>query len=255
MKKSEVYKILDQAYFGPKRHEDEELRLLPKLLNRCEIFVDVGASLGQYTKAASEALKGKKIISIEADPIRFERLTQNAILWEQNGNENEISVLNCAAGNSDGSVEFFTNNTNVSGSLTPITGRVSSNKSVIVGIKKIDSLFKSNQENVVVKIDVEGSEYRVLKGMDKLLRNVNIEVLVELHSWGDQNTKKYPHHVLSYLKDLGFFCYKTHAHFYFAKSQKEFKQHNYSFEIAKWWAKHVLRKVPLVRWFKVKVFG
>lgn len=257
MKKEKVYEVLEKAYFSENRHEDEELKLLSELLSEggCELFIDVGASLGQYTKEACEILKGKKIISIEADPIRFDRLTELTSQWQNNGNQNTLIPLHCAAGDFEGKIDFYTDSSNTSGSLTPVSGRVTTEESVLVDVKKIDSLVPSNKENVFVKIDVEGSEYRVLKGMESLLQNTNIEVLVELHAWGDTTVQKYPHHVLSYLKGFGFMCYKTHAHYLFTKTSKNLEHINISSEIIRHYIKHILWKIPALRWIKYKIFG
>ena len=85
--------------------------------------------------------------------------------------------------------------------------------------------------------------------------NTNIEVLVELHTWGDTTVQKYPHHVLSYLKGFGFMCYKTHAHYLFTKTSKNLEHINISSEIIRHYIKHILWKIPALRWIKYKIFG
>ena len=99
-------------------------------------------------------------------------------------------------------------------------------------------------------MDVEGAEYGAIRGMLNLLTNNEIELLIELHSWGDPNLKKYSHDVLLLMKKLKFNCFKTYEHYYFSKENKGFYRCNYSYEIIKWWLKHKLRKVGFLRQLK-----
>ena len=78
MDKQEVYATLNQAYFSADCHERELLGNLPRLLADARLFVDIGASLGQYTLAASRGMRGGRIIAVEADPLRHEELARIA---------------------------------------------------------------------------------------------------------------------------------------------------------------------------------
>ena len=49
MELQELYKIWNDQYFGENMHEKEVINALPYLLRNAEVFVDVGASIGQYT--------------------------------------------------------------------------------------------------------------------------------------------------------------------------------------------------------------
>src|SRR3546814_11404070 len=77
--KQDVYAILNRAYFSEDCHEKTLLEQLPRFLEKSRLVVDVGASLGQYTKCASEAMKSGRIVAIEADPIRHERSEERRV--------------------------------------------------------------------------------------------------------------------------------------------------------------------------------
>jgi hypothetical protein len=49
MERDDIYEILNDAYFGPEAHEQDVIRSLRKLLPSRGTFVDLGASLGQYS--------------------------------------------------------------------------------------------------------------------------------------------------------------------------------------------------------------
>src|SRR5580700_3578434 len=97
-------------------HEKDEIDRLPELLTGVSLFVDVGASLGQYSFFANRILKDAQIYCIEADPFRVQRLRELALQWEKSST-NKITVIHAAAGEKVGKAEFFTTDANVSGGL------------------------------------------------------------------------------------------------------------------------------------------
>jgi hypothetical protein len=79
--KDEIYATLNQAYFADNCHERELLDNLSRFIADASFFVDIGASLGQYTRAASRAMHSGRVLAIEADPVRHEELARNAVRW------------------------------------------------------------------------------------------------------------------------------------------------------------------------------
>jgi len=77
MDKDRIYEILKKAYFSEEKDEKEIIENLPVVLRGVKIFVDVGASLGQYTFFANKYIREGQIFAIEPDPIRFEELKNN----------------------------------------------------------------------------------------------------------------------------------------------------------------------------------
>ncbi len=91
MDKKEIYETLGDAYFSDNAHEKEIIDHLPMLLKEASLVVDVGASLGQYTRAMTRSMSGGKVHAIEADPIRAEQLLRNCDEWGREST-NQISV-------------------------------------------------------------------------------------------------------------------------------------------------------------------
>ena len=118
MDKQEVYATLNQAYFCADCHERELLDNLAPLLADARLFVDTGASLGQYTLTASRCMREGRIIAVEADPVRHEELARNATRWSTDSGR-AIDAVFAAVGDKRGEVSFFTTNSNVSGGLFP----------------------------------------------------------------------------------------------------------------------------------------
>jgi hypothetical protein len=72
-----------------------------------------------------------------------------------------------------------------------------------VACEPLDKLFRP-APRTLIKMDVEGFEYRALVGARRLLSAKNTRLLVELHGWGDVERGKYPLHVMWYMNMRGF---------------------------------------------------
>lgn len=179
-----AFEHLYKTYFGDLQIEREEIENLPNLLTDCDIFIDVGASLGMYTYYANRILEEASIIAIEGDPDRYEELRKNCLKWAPE-RSNTIIALNKVIGESQGTCTFYKTGTNISGGLFPVDERSDRYEAVTVPQVTLDEYYVSGKRTVV-KIDVEGSEYRVMQGATKHLENKHTGFLIEMHWWGDR---------------------------------------------------------------------
>jgi FkbM family methyltransferase len=204
MDKSEIFAILNRAYFSAEPHERETLDHLPELLSGARVFIDVGASLGQYTMFASRILRNGQIIAIEADPLRHEELARNCARWAAESG-NRIGAVFAAASDTDGDTAFFVTHSNVSGGLFPhpIAQQKVVWDEIKVPARTLDSLCEGLAPDLV-KIDVEGGELRVLAGSRRLLAGRSTRFLVELHGWVDPQGRTIPREVLALMRGHGY---------------------------------------------------
>jgi FkbM family methyltransferase len=201
------FEYLYKTYFGESQIEKDEIRTLPKLLSECDLFIDVGASLGMYTYYANRFMKHAKIMAIEADPDRFKELETNCRKWSRESN-NQIRAVNAIAGDSREPANFFRTGTHISGGVFTISERFDNYDIVKVPQIMLDDFYDPRQKTVV-KIDVEGAEYRVLSGATSLISNVHTKLIIGIHSWGDRERKKTPMDVLRFLFARGLSVAKT----------------------------------------------
>jgi FkbM family methyltransferase len=218
MDKNELYRILNKAYFSDARHEREVLDHLPVLLEGVKVFVDIGASLGQYTFFASQHLQGAQIIAIEADPIRFEELRNNCQKWGVSST-NKLTTLHAAVCDNDGEITFYTTSSNVSGGLFAhdVRPQAVDWEGIVVDSFKLDTLFRDRSPDLV-KLDVEGSELRVLRGATRILTEGKTKFLIELHSFVDPQGQGSPDEVLQFMKSFGYVSSNFYGQRHFAKS-------------------------------------
>jgi FkbM family methyltransferase len=180
--------ILNTAYFSEHPDEAQVLSELPRLLRNVKFFVDVGASLGQFTKLASDCIDGR-VLAVEADPFRFKHLQANCSAWSK-PNVN-IEVVHGAVGDRDGLTTFQVTNSQVSGAVTR-HGLVHLNPALRAEVVwqetevpacTLDSLCADSVPDFV-KIDVEGAELRALMGATRILATGRTTWLIELHEFG-----------------------------------------------------------------------
>lgn len=190
----DTFRHLYATYFGEQQHEQAEIETLPLLLQGIEVFIDVGASLGQYTYYANRILSDARIVAVEADPDRYAELEANCAKWDTG--KNEIVPVHAAVTDSRGTGVFYNTGGRISGGLFPVAERPAEYKPVEVPLITLNDLHQ--QGRTFVKIDVEGSEMRVMLGASDLIES-GAEFLTEITWWGDRERGHTP---LSFLRWL-----------------------------------------------------
>lgn len=103
-------------------------------------------------------------------------------------------------------------------------------KKIKVNIKTLDSvLSKKKLNNSLMKIDVQGYEYQVLKGSSKLLNKIKY-IILEISSKNIYQNQLGKKHVFSFLKKKNFRLVKIYNE---DKLSKNISQHDYFFENSK----------------------
>jgi FkbM family methyltransferase len=153
-------------------YDYNNMNLVRFLLRDGGTFVDVGANIGSYTLIASENPKAR-VISIEPHPATFALLEANVF---KNRRMN-VKCLNLALSSRNAEVQL------TDGPETSVNHLVGddcfSNDTLTVTSRKYESLFSEMGESPnFLKIDVEGHELEVLRGVGGLANSLQI-ILVE----------------------------------------------------------------------------
>jgi FkbM family methyltransferase len=207
---------LTEEFSGPNIREAREIASLPRLLDGCEFFLDVGANIGQYSVAANRCLSNAHILAIEANP-RFEPaivdLVSRSIAEHPRGNSLEVAVA--AVLDEARPVSFFVTPAATTSSLFATPGSVE----ISVAGRRLDDFFRPTSKTVV-KMDIEGAEYRALLGAGRFLESDHCEFLMELHGWGDRSIRKYPIHILNLFYARGYAARKVGTHYHFFRARR-----------------------------------
>lgn len=145
--------------FTPRRFDPQEMSLIATALPPGGVFVDIGANVGLYSLAAARRLgEGGRVIAIEPSPVALARLADNIGL---NGYGDRIAVLPIAVGDRDGSVVLHGDPTNLGGSS--LVRSLNGGDTVVQCRRLHDVMAEQGITGIdMLKIDVEGSEDRVL---------------------------------------------------------------------------------------------
>jgi FkbM family methyltransferase len=153
---------------------------LKRLQVRPRTVIDVGANIGQFTMAAAKSFPGANVHSFEPLPDCVKRLRQN-VRDLQN-----VTVHSVALGERESSCSMHVNAYKLSSSILPLT---SAHRQAFPYAKEVDSFevevstLDKTLENVplqrpvLLKIDVQGYEERVLRGAVMTLMQVDYAVI------------------------------------------------------------------------------
>lgn len=152
---------------------------LKGLSGRC--FVDVGANVGYFSLLASSAFRSGKVVAIEAYLPIYKKLLGNI---EMNQIRN-VRPVNVAAVNVARPVEMFYGGESNEGRTSIVSTNRERQAIKVDGLPLSDILDDAEISSVrLIKIDVEGAEYLVFKGMVPLLEMLpdDCEIIMEISS-------------------------------------------------------------------------
>lgn len=175
------------------------IRICEKIANKNTAFIDIGASVGEYTIQLAKYFK--RVYAFEPNPFVYNCLVKNI---EINGLDN-IIAYNKAISNYVGKSRLFDCGV---GSRLEDVGYVKGKSSVEVEVDTLDRIvFKEREEDIpigLIKIDTEGAEYFVLKGAKKTIETYKPDLIIEYHDTKYKDAPKTKNAIFTYLKKLGY---------------------------------------------------
>lgn len=151
-------------------HERQVSQFLARLEG--EVFVDVGAYLGYYSLMLHNNFR--RVFAFEPSPANLKLLRQNVYrsrAWN-------INCIGMAVSDRDGSSILHLSSNSLS--WNSLTFSPALPHSIRVETCTLSTFFKDEPQIDVVKVDVEGAEWMVLKGAEMILQRIKSWV-VELH--------------------------------------------------------------------------
>lgn len=148
-------------------------------------FIDIGACIGEF--CVWLARKGVRCIAFE--PVNYEAAKNNI---ELNGVSDKVTLYNLGLGNKEKKVFFDVKQVVTSSSHVDKT-RIDQPGNI--QISTLDTVLPegtfSENDNIVIKLDVEGMELEVLEGAENMLRTVrNLSVIFEHTVSGNDEIKE-----------------------------------------------------------------
>ena len=173
--------ICKDLFFDGIREPESTKIFIKELSTRKRVNVlDIGANIGYYVLIEAKNINNGKVYAIEPDPRNFKYLKRNI---ELNQCSNIVETYNMAMGDQEGTIEFVMDKCfNLSRIRRPMDDENISKGSIIkVPITTVDSFIESRNIDInFVRMDVEGYEYFIVKGMKKLLKE-DLNLFIEIH--------------------------------------------------------------------------
>ncbi len=172
--------------------------LQKKNLTNIETLFDVGGHKGESINLFLSNMKVKKIISFEASPINYRFLEKSRDYYSKKFNKTEILLENIALGSENKEIDFKQFDESSSSTLNDINEESSYFKRKFnlldffskkkkyqilkIKIETLDNYMDLNNINKIsfLKIDTEGYEYEILKGLKKKIQSVDT-IMFEHH--------------------------------------------------------------------------
>ena len=164
-------------------------------------FLDVGANVGLYTALALPRIGSTgRVVALEPDRESFEYLRKTVIA----NHADNVTCVRKAAADYSGVTKLFVSDNNRGDNR--LYDNELSTGSYEVEVAPLDLLLKELGITTVdlVKIDVQGFEGRVLRGMrETIARSPNLTILMEFWPHGLQCAGTEPAELLTDLEDMG----------------------------------------------------
>lgn len=187
------FKYVDGLTFSSQFNEifEDEIYYFDHNSGEIPFIIDAGANVGVAVVYWKNLYPQAKILAFEPDKGIFDVLCENSSKY------NDITVLNVGLFDEEGVVDFFFEGAD-SGSLVrnkESEKRIQSK----IEVRKLSDFLAEKVD--LLKIDIEGAEYRVIKEASSLLKNVKY-LFIEYHSFCDQEQMLAD--LLQVLKDCDF---------------------------------------------------
>jgi FkbM family methyltransferase len=159
--------------------EPDTLNFIGHMLSPGDFYVDIGSWIGPTVLFA--AAKGAHTLAFEPDNVAFEALTRNVDL--NPALKPSLSLINAAVSDKNGPSMFYDPGDTFGFSTSSL---FAFNKSTRFGVAECldaEEVFEqfARRSPKLVKIDVEGGEYRIIPRLSKTLRYFRPTLLISMH--------------------------------------------------------------------------
>ncbi|MEX0935064.1 MAG: FkbM family methyltransferase [Candidatus Paceibacterota bacterium] len=170
---------------------------LAKNLKSNDIFYDVGANFGFYTFLGEHIITDGEVHSFEPNSRVFEYLRRNTA-------DSEVFINMRALSNQVGTTTFFDSveDSSSSGLFRQSARPADDYSKTKVEVTTLDEYVKTHNPPTIIKIDVEGVEYKVLNGGRSVIEKYKPTIIIEV--WGGERGQKHHASAVKLLRDFGY---------------------------------------------------
>jgi FkbM family methyltransferase len=181
---------------GTGKFEPTETQTILSYVRHDTIMLDIGANMGFYSIRVGQKATNGKVIAFEPDPGNFATLERNLTLNKLTN----VATYNAALSDKKDTLRLYKHPFNVGDYRLYNDGDFT--EYVDVPTLRIDDTIKSRVD--LIKIDVQGFEYFVLKGAQALLEKYKPIIISEFWPRGLYNSGASPKDYLGMMQNLGY---------------------------------------------------
>lgn len=204
----DISKSMGASLYWTGFHEFNEMRFLNRFLKDDITFVDVGANQGEYTLFVAKRLPRGNVLAFEPTSFFYDRLKYNVEL-------NAMTNVRCfKLGLSDhtGEVPIYYNDDNPDNheGLASLFSVAGNNETERISLATLDKVVRAEGISRIdfIKVDVEGSEWAVLRGAEQVLKKFKPGLMVELNEVTARKAGYDVNEMIIWLESLGYDAYE-----------------------------------------------
>lgn len=157
------FRMMGNSSMSDGTFEPEETLLISECLQQAEVFVDIGANIGYYTCIARNACR--KTLAFEPLELNLKYLNANLVAngWD------DVEVYPLGLSDKPGVAVLYGGSTGASlingwADASPLLRRM-------VPLSTLDIILgeRFSGKTILIKVDIEGAEYRMLEGAVRIL--------------------------------------------------------------------------------------
>jgi FkbM family methyltransferase len=162
-------------------HEADVIRVFRTFLTRRSVVLDIGANFGLYTALSASIVRNHgRLYAFEANPRVFENLQRTIVANNLYLKPNVVAANVLVSSESGRGVLHYSMNLPSGGTMSDVRLLGGKQHAVEVDMTTIDDFLPSELTVDLVKIDVEGHEPLVLRGMERTIaRSPHIRIVTE----------------------------------------------------------------------------
>jgi len=175
----------NSEYRRARNFPDHEIDYVEAFADACrdaDLVYDIGANVGHFSLVAGTVNPYAEIVAFEPESSNFERLCENI---HGNDFDDRACLMQVALGDKKKEIDIFCTShvPGIGGHRVKADGEKSNEANITVPSLKVDGLVDRGElaPPDLIKIDVEGFEMKVLKGMNKVLENHGPQLFIEVH--------------------------------------------------------------------------
>jgi len=190
-------------------YEEENLNIILSSITDNSYYIDIGANIGIMSIPILDRIKNCKVISIEPSPNSFPYLQKT---FDNCSYKDRWSLINKAISDLVGSSKFtiFSEDYSAFEGLKN-TERINiDSKEIDVEVVMLDNLWINMKKPNVsfIKVDVEGNEYFVIKGAEKLISKCKPNLQIECNAKNMSAYNINPENIIELVSEINYKIFK-----------------------------------------------